>query len=156
MKTRIIVDSTADLTAEVRSRMLVVPLTIHFGEETFVDGVTIDHARFYEKLVESDVMPSTSQATPHDFEQVFRQVREAGEEAVVLTVAGKLSGTYQSAMIAAEDYPEIHVVDSGTVAIASGILAEYALRLVDQGLDADAVARTLETEKQKVHVIECL
>ena len=153
MKTRIIVDSTADLTAEVRSRMLVVPLTIHFGEETFVDGVTIDHARFYEKLVESDVMPSTSQATPHDFEQVFRQVREAGEEAVVLTVAGKLSGTYQSAMIAAEDYPEIHVVDSGTVAIASGILAEYALRLVDQGLDADAVARTLETEKQKVHVI---
>ena len=64
MKTRIIVDSTTDLMPEVKSRVSVVPLTVHFGEEEFIDGVTIDHKAFYEKLVETDVHPTTSQATP--------------------------------------------------------------------------------------------
>ena len=153
MKTRIIVDSTADFTGEMKNRFTVVPLSIRFGEETFVDGVTIDHQRFYEKLVESDVMPTTSQATPHDFEERYRQVREAGEEAVVLTIASKLSGTYQSAVIAAQDYPEIQVVDSNNVAIASGILAEYALQLADQGLDAKTIAQELTAVRDKVHLL---
>ena len=153
MKTRIIVDSTADFTGEMKNRFTVVPLSIRFGEETFVDGVTIDHQRFYEKLVESDVMPTTSQATPHDFEERYRQVREAGEEAVVLTIASKLSGTYQSAVIAAQDYPEIQVVDSNNVAIASGILAEYALQLADQGLDAKTIAQELTAVRDKVHLM---
>ena len=64
MKTRIIVDSTADLPAEVKARMRVVPLTVHFGAETYIDGVTIDHQAFYEKLIETDVIPTTSQASP--------------------------------------------------------------------------------------------
>ena len=64
MKTRIIVDSTADLFTELKSRVDVVPLTVHFGEEEYLDGVTIDHKTFYEKLIESDVLPTTSQATP--------------------------------------------------------------------------------------------
>ena len=55
MKTRIIVDSTADLMPDFKSRVQTVPLTVHFGEEEFIDGVTIDHKTFYEKLIESDV-----------------------------------------------------------------------------------------------------
>lgn len=153
MKTRIIVDSTADLPAAVKARMRVVPLTVHFGTEAYIDGVTIDHQAFYEKLIETDVIPTTSQASPHDFEQVYRQVREAGETAVVITVTGKLSGTYQSAVIAAEDYPEIHVVDSTTVAIGAGILAEYGLQLADQGMDAPAIADALTAIRHKVQVI---
>ena len=62
MKTRIIVDSTADLVPEIKARVYTVPLTVHFGQEEYIDGVTIDHRTFYEKLVESDVMPTTSQA----------------------------------------------------------------------------------------------
>ena len=67
MKTRIIVDSTSDLMPEARARVSVVPLTVHFGDEEFIDGVTIDHKTFYEKLVETDVHPTTSQATPASF-----------------------------------------------------------------------------------------
>ena len=101
MKTRIIVDSTADLVPEIKARVYTVPLTVHFGQEEYIDGVTIDHRTFYEKLVESDVMPTTSQATPSDFIEEFEKARQAGESAVVITLASKFSGTYQSAMIAA-------------------------------------------------------
>ena len=71
MKTRIIVDSTADLMPDFKSRVQTVPLTVHFGEEEFIDGVTIDHKAFYEKLIESDVLPTTSQATPDAFMKEF-------------------------------------------------------------------------------------
>ncbi len=62
MKTRIIVDSTADLMPEYKERASVIPLTVNFGAEEYIDGVTIDHKTFYEKLIESDVLPTTSQA----------------------------------------------------------------------------------------------
>lgn len=153
MKTRIIVDSTADVADGIKGRLLIVPLTIHFGEETYIDGVTIDHKRFYEMLVERDDIPTTSQAAPYDFEKYYSHVRECGEEAVVLTVSGKLSGTYQSAVIAAEDYPEIHVVDSRTVAIGIGILAEYALQLADSGMGAADIAVALTELRDRVKVV---
>ena len=69
MKTRIIVDSTADLLQNIKEQVHIVPLTVHFGEEEYIDGVTIDHKAFYEKLVETDVHPTTSQATPAAFEK---------------------------------------------------------------------------------------
>ena len=109
MKTRIIVDSTADLMPDFKSRVTVVPLTVKFGEEEFIDGVTIDHKTFYEKLIESDELPTTSQATPDAFMKEFDNVKEAGESAVVITLSSKFSGTYQSAWIAAEDYPQLQV-----------------------------------------------
>ena len=87
MKTRIIVDSTADLAQELKSRVHVVPMTVTFGDEEFIEGVTIDHKTFYEKLIESDVLPKTSQATPDAFAKEFEKAKEAGEAAVVLTVA---------------------------------------------------------------------
>lgn len=82
LKTRIIVDSTADLGPEIKERVYTVPLTVHFGQEEYIDGVTIDHKTFYEKLVESDVLPTTSQATPNDFIGAFETARQAGEAAV--------------------------------------------------------------------------
>lgn len=148
-KVRIIVDSTADMPESVREQVTVVPLTIAFGQETFVDGVTINHRRFYEMLVENDVLPTTSQPSPDAFTRLFAAVEAAGEEAVVLTVSSKLSGTYQSAMIAAEDFPGVvHVVDSRTVAIGLGILAERALQLAAEGLSARELAARLNKEKE--------
>ena len=153
MKTRIIVDSTSDLMPEVKKRVHVVPLTVHFGEQEYVDGVTIDHKTFYEKLVESDVLPSTSQATPHAFAKEFEKAKAAGESAVVITVASKLSGTFQSAMIAADEYENIYVVDSGSVAVGGGILVELALRLLDEGMEAKEIAERLEEEKERIVVV---
>ena len=153
MKTRIIVDSTADLAAELKNRVHTVPMTVTFGDEEFIDGVTIDHKTFYEKLIESDVLPKTSQATPDAFSRELEKAKEAGEAAVVLTVASKLSGTYQSAMIAADDYENVFVVDTGSVAMGGGILAEYALQLLDEGKSAAEIAAALEETKKKIVVV---
>ena len=157
MNVNLIIDSTTDLNPQLREQLTVVPLTVHFGDQEYIDGVTISHRQFYEKLVESDVLPSTSQATPAAFADVFEEVARRGETAVVLTLASQLSGTYQSAMIAASDYPgRIFVVDGTSVAIGTGILAELALRLREQGLTAEEIAGRLEEEKEKIHVVALL
>ena len=153
MKTRIIVDSTSDLLPAVKEQVHIVPLTVHFGEEEYVDGVTIDHKAFYEKLVETDVHPSTSQATPAAFEKEYEEARVAGEAAIVITLTSKLSGTYQSAVIAAQDYENIYVVDSGTAAIGGGILVEYALKLRDAGLETKQIVEKLEAAKHRVVIV---
>ena len=153
MKTRIIVDSTADLMPDYKKRVNIVPLTVNFGDTEYIDGVTIDHKTFYEKLVESDVLPTTSQATPDAFMKEFDKVKEAGESAVVITLASKFSGTYQSAVIAAEDYDNIYVVDSTSCAMGSGILVELAFRLLDSGMSAEEIAKTLEEEKKKIIIV---
>ena len=153
MKTRIIVDTTADLMPEYKKRVHTVPLTVHFGDQEYIDGVTIDHKTFYEKLVESDVLPTTSQATPDAFMKEFDKVKEAGEAAVVITISSKLSGTYQSATIAAEEYENIYIVDSGTAAMGSGILVELAFKLLDSGMSAEEIAKTLEEEKKKIIIV---
>ncbi|MBQ1256687.1 MAG: DegV family protein [Clostridia bacterium] len=153
MNTRIIVDSTADLMPDVKERVHVVPLTVRFGDEEFIDGVTIDNKTFYEKLIESDVLPTTSQAAPDAFMKEYEKARAANESAIVITVASQFSGTYQSAVIAAQEYENIYVLDSGSGAMGSGILTEYAVKLLDQGLDARSVFDRLEKEKQRIIIV---
>ena len=153
MKTRIIIDSSADLMSEAKKRVHIVPLSIYFGDEEYIDGVTIDHKTFYEKLIESDVLPTTSQATPAAFMEEFEKAKEANESAVVITISSKLSGTYQSAMIAASDYDHIYVVDSGSAAMGSGILVELAVQLLDEGKSAKEIAEILEEEKKKIIIV---
>lgn len=156
MSVKIIVDSTADLTKEIKDRVEIVPLTLRFGEEEFVDGVTINHKMFYEKLVESDVIPTTSQATPMAFEPYFEKVNEDGDTAVVIALSSKLSGTYQSATIASENYDDIYVVDSMSTTIGQGILVEYALSCVDKGMSAKDIADELNRIKDKLIVVAML
>lgn len=153
MKVRIIIDSATDVSPAIRERLTVVPMTVHFGKEEYIDGVTITHREFYEKLTRSDVLPSTSQAIPDSFAGFFEEVARAGESAVVLTLSSKLSGTYQSAMIAAQEYENIYVVDSDTVTIGGGILAELALQLADAGMEASQIAKILEQEKKNIRII---
>ena len=114
MQTKIIVDSTSDLLPDVKNRVSTVPLTVTFGDTEYIDGVNITYKQFYEKLVESDILPTTSQATPAAFEKEFQSIAQSGDEAVVITISSKLSGTYQSALIAAEEYDNIYVVDGGS------------------------------------------
>ena len=156
MKTRIIVDSTTDLVQEYKERVSVVPLTVNFGEEEYIDGVTIDYKTFYEKLIESDVLPTTSQANPDAFMTEFDKVKEAGEEAVVITLSSKLSGTYQSAVIASADYDNIYVVDSSSVTIGTAILVEMAIKMAEEGLSAEEIAKKLEEEKENIVIVALL
>ena len=156
MSVRIIIDSTVDVSPELLARVEVVPLTVSFGAEEYIDGVTITHEEFYNKLIESDVLPTTSQATPAAFADVFERIAAADDSAVVITIAHQLSGTCQSARIAAEDYDNIFVVDSGSVTLGAGILAEYALRCVDEGMDAESIAAAVEAKKEDVCLIAML
>ena len=157
MCVHIVIDSTADLPKGQEAKMDIVPLTIRFGQEEYIDGVTITHRIFYEKLIEGDVLPTTSQASPADFDRVFRRIAQAGHTAVVITVSSKLSGTCQSATIAAAEYPgKIFVVDSSSVAVGAGILAQLALRLAEEGLTAEEIALRLDEEKKNVRLIALL
>ena len=156
MSVSIIVDSSTDVGEQYRSRIEVVPLTLHFGDQEYFDGVTIDKQEFYRKLVESDVLPTTSQATPAMFDSVFREVAAAGDSAVVICLSSKLSGTYQSACIAAEDYENIYVVDSLSVAIGTGVLAEYAVRCAEEGMPASLIASLVTQRREDICVIALL
>lgn len=157
MSVKIIVDSTSDLIPEVKEKCIVVPLTVRFNEEEYIDGVTINYEEFYIKLIESDVLPTTSQATPASFGEVFEEVVNSGDTAVVITIASKLSGTYQSACIAAKDYEgKIYVVDSAQATIGTSILIERAFELLDSGKNAKEIFDILETEKGKIRLLGLL
>lgn len=156
MAVRIITDSGIDLPGEVDPRVTVVPLGITFGTTTYADGVDLTNDRFYELLIESDELPKTSQATPFAYQQIFEDVRAAGDEAVVITLSSKLSGTYQSAVTAAADYPEVRVVDGKNVTIGQSLLVLYALRLLDEGRSAAEVADELTAAADRVCLLALL
>lgn len=156
MAVRIITDSGIDLPGEVDPRVTVVPLGITFGTTTYADGVDLTNDRFYELLIESDEPPKTSQATPFAYQQIFEDVRAAGDEAVVITLSSKLSGTYQSAVTAAADYPEVRVVDGKNVTIGQSLLVLYALRLLDEGRSAAQIADELTAAADRVCLLALL
>ena len=156
-KVRIITDSASDVVDPVSSGVTVVPMHITFGSEEYLDGVTISHAEFYEKLVESDTLPVTSLVSPADFEDEFERVRAAGDTAVVITISNSLSGTYHSAVIAAEGYADtVMVVDSMNAATGEQILVKYAVRLRDAGLSAPRIAEHLTQARGRIHIIGLL
>lgn len=157
MKIRMITDSASDLLAPHRPEITVLPMTITFGEEQFRDGVDLTHRQFYEKLIEGEELPTTSQIAPTRFEEAFRAAVEAGESVVAVVLSSKLSGTYQSACIAAEEFPgKVFVVDSANATIGERILVERGLELMDQGLDAAAIAAKLDEEKADIRLVALL
>ena len=157
MKIRMITDSASDLLSPHRPEVTVLPMTITFGEEQFRDGVDLTHRQFYEKLIEGEELPTTSQIAPAQFEEAFRDAVEAGESVVAVVLSSKLSGTYQSACIAAEEFPgKAFVVDSANATIGERILVERGLELMDQGLEAAAIAAKLDEEKADIRLVALL
>ena len=156
MAVRIITDSGFDVPDASDARLTVLPLSITFGDTTYADGVDLTNDRFFELLIESDELPKTSQATPYAYAQIFERVRAAGDEAVVITLSSGLSGTYQSAVTAAADYPEVHVVDSKNVTIGQGVLVQYALRLADEGRGAAEIASMVESARERLVLLALL
>lgn len=156
MSVRIVVDSASDLTKERADALNLdyMPLKTIFGEEEYLDGVTLSHKEFYEKLIECGTIPTTSQVSPHDFETKFKEIKEAGDTAVVICLSSLLSGTYQSAHIALDGYEDcITLVDSLNVCLGEQILILYAVQLRDQGFSAEEIAAKLDEKKQEVCVL---
>lgn len=157
MNIRIITDSGCDMLPPYAPNLTVLPLTITFGEESFLDGVELDHHRFYEKLIEGEELPTTSQIAPAAFEEAFQRAVDAGEAVVCVTLSSKLSGTYQSARIAAEGFAgQVWVVDSENVTIGQRLLVERAVELAGQGLDAAQFSARLDQEKKDIRLVALL
>ena len=159
MAVQFIVDSAADMLPEECKALGIahVPLKVVFGNKEYSDAVDMTHREFYEKLIESDVMPTTCQVPPADFEAAYEKVVAAGDTAVVITMSGKLSGTYQSAMIAAQDYPEqVFVVDSENASLGQRILVLEGLSLKNAGCSARQIAETLDAQKKKIRLMGLL
>ena len=158
MSIRIITDSASDMSPAEHPALRVLPLSVTFGTDVYMDGVDIDHQRFYEMLVERDELPKTGQVNPYSFSQAIAEAREAGDEAVIITVGAKLSGTNQSARTALAEAPggDVFVVDSNNVTLGERVLVEYALRLVDEGRSAAQIAAAVEAVRDRVVVIGLL
>ena len=158
MSVRIITDSASDMSPAEHPALHVLPLSVSFGTDVYMDGVDIDHQRFYEMLVERDELPKTGQVNPYAFSQAIAEAREAGDEAVIITVGAKLSGTNQSARTALAEMPggDVFVVDSNNVTLGERVLVEYALRLVDEGRSAAQIAASVEAVRDRVVVIGLL
>ena len=153
---RIVIDSASDIEFS-RAKELgldFMPLKTIFGEDEYLDGVTIRHEQFFEKLIECGTMPTTSQISPYDYEKKFKEIKEAGDTAVVITLSSLLSGTYQSACIAAADYKDcVTLVDSLNVCIGEQNLVMLAVRLRDEGLSAAEIATQLEDAKHRIRLL---
>lgn len=157
MSVKIITDSASDVLTPYHPAVSVLPMTITFGDQQYRDKEELSHQRFYELLIESEQLPSTSQIGPAQFEEAFQAQVDAGHSVVAVILSGKLSGTYQSACIAAEEFPQkVFVVDSENAALGEGILVQRAAQLVDQGLEAPEIAQRLEDEKKDIRLIALL
>jgi len=153
----IITDSASDIVDNKREDLTVLPVNINFGEEEFQDGVNLTHQMFYEKLIECDELPVTSQVPPFAFEEAFRKAVEAGGQVIAVTLSSKLSGTWQSACVAAEEFGgKVRVVDSENASIGQHALVEYALRLKDAGLAFEEIVEKLESDKGRIRLVALL
>lgn len=156
MKLAIVTDSTCDWTLEAcrKADVRCVPLKISVGERTLVDQVELDAEGFYDLMQESEAMPQSSQPAPHDFSEVFKQLADEGyEEIVSLHIASVLSGTMQSAQLAAETSPiPVHVVDSRNVSSGMGLMLSRACEMRDAGAGAAEVVEELERMASKTRL----
>jgi DegV family protein with EDD domain len=148
--TAIVLDSTADL-PDARDRFpnwRMVPLYVRFGDETFKDYVELGPDEFYERLRTSPVTPSTSQPTPGDFAATYEELA-AYDRVYSLQVPGTLSGTIQSARVAAEDHGDkITIVDTGTASAAEAMLGFAVQRRLERGTTDDEIDELIERYKR--------
>ena len=153
---QIITDSSCDLTQERLTRIGVVcaPLTVHFGNETYIDGENITAEEFFEFLNSHKEVPKTAQPTPHAFEEAFRAALDKGDEVLCILVGNKLSGTIQSANIAKNNIgtDKVRIIDSQGVCAVVGLLVEIAVLKIKEGLCGDALYEEMTRLSNRVRV----
>ena len=156
MAVKLMIDSASDISKREADELgiTLIPMIIGFGEEEYFDGVDLLPKQFYEKLVESNELPKTSQITAYRFEKEFKRLTANGDEVVAIVISSKLSGTYESARQAAGNFGgKVFVVDSLNACIGERLLGQYALRLVKDGLSGAEIAKKLDEAKGKINVM---
>lgn len=157
---KLMADSACDLeqTEADALGIALMPLSIRFGSEEYWDGVTLSHREFFEKLIETDEIPQTSQISDYRFEEAFASLTADGSEVIAVTLSSKLSGTHACAVRAAKKFPgKVYVVDSMNACLGERILVDYALRLIREGnLSAPEIAAELDEKKKKIQLLAVL
>lgn len=148
----LVTDGSCDLTRQIseENSITVVPLTVHFGDESYTDGVDISSSEFFHKLRTYPMMPKTSQPSPADFIAVYERLLETHDYIISLHISSKMSGTIQSARIAADSVrPDaIEVIDSNAVSLVTGLMLLAAAEAIDEGKSVDEVRAAIEHVKQ--------
>ena len=151
---QIIIDSMVDMPKDILDKynIIVMPLTIIFGDEEYKDGVDLTYTQFYEKLSQSKDLPKTAQITPSAFIDVFEKVLGEGKEILCINGSSKASGTFQSAVVAKGSFEndKIEVFDTMALSFGAGIFVYEAAKMAAEGQDLKEIVRHLDTMKGHV------
>ncbi len=158
MAVKIVTDSLSDITGDIAPELgiTVVPLTVIFGQESFLDRITMTTDEFYHKLIHGDVWPTTTQPPPGAFADVYNKLAEETDEILVITLSSKISGTYQSALSAKDMVKKkcrIEVIDSLTVAMGLGLIVIAAAKAAQAGANMDKIVDLVRGAIPRSHLI---
>ena len=158
MTVKIITDSTSDITAEEGAKLgiTVIPLTVMFGRESFLDRITITTDEFYRRLTTHNIFPTTTQPSPAAFAELYDKLAEETEEILVINISSNLSGTYQSAVSAINMIKKkcrIEVIDSQSVAMGQGLVVLAAANAAQQGASLDELTGFVRDALGRCHWI---
>lgn len=160
MKIKIITDSASDVFLNEANDLgiKVIPLKTYFGEEEYLDGVTLSYVDFYNKLASSKDLPKTSQITPIQYKEAFEEALKDNDYVICITLSKHLSGCNQSAVLAKNeiDNPNVFVIDSENATIGEKLLVLYAYKLIEKGLDVNRIVELLEKRKKHIRVLAIL
>jgi DegV family protein with EDD domain len=155
---RIVTDGAADILPGWGKEfgIDVIPVNIMFGEKSYLQGVELDNEGFYKLVDESKRVPKTSQPTPHQFVEFYRKIAQKGDTILSIHITAKLSGTYASAVNAAEEVKDdfkVYPVDSACGSLGIGLMCREARRLERAGKSVEEIVKYLEATKYNVRVI---
>ena len=155
---RIVTDGAADmpLAWEAEFDIQVVPINIRFGEKTYLQYRDLDNAGFYKMVEETRTIPKTAQPSPHQFAEFYKQVAQKGDTILSIHVTSKLSGTYASAVQAAEEVKDLFrvlPVDSMVGSVAIGMMCREARRMDRAGKTPDEIVAALDAVRGRIRAI---
>ncbi len=154
MSIKIVTDSTADLSPELLRRysIEVIPLSVNFGDQVYLDGKDLTPQEFLEKVKTSSVFPKTAQPSPADFLELFRRIAAEGHEILYIGISSDLSGTFASASLAAQELSgvPIELVDSRNLSMGIGLLVLHGAEMVQKGMALKEVAERLRTMAPRI------
>lgn len=155
---RIVTDGAVDLPPEWLEEydIQIIPINVHFGEKTYLQYVDLDLPAFYKLVEESTAFPKTSQPSPHQFVEFYKKIAKEGDTILSIHITSKLSGTYASAVIAAEEVKgmfNVIPVDTQGGSMGTGFMCRTARQMDRAGKSVDEIIRHIEAIRSKVQVI---
>lgn len=154
---KFLVDSGSDydLKEAEEKGICFAPLSVTFGEETFLDGIELQRKEFYDRLVNQDQFPKTAQPSPETFLKFFNEAKENGDEIIAVLISSGISGTFQSANIAKQmcDYDGIYLIDSLSAIYGVKIMVDFGLQLRDEGKTAKEIVNELTSIVGKLNIL---